>query len=67
MATELPWKVDHFALDSPHVKAQLLLQAHFARTPLPMSDYITDTKSVLDQAVRSQTPPLLRTPLPSLL
>lgn len=52
MSTELPWRVDQSALDSPHVKAQLLLQAHFARTPLPMSDYVTDTKSVLDQAMR---------------
>ena len=52
MARELPWRVDEKACDSPHVKAQLLLQAHFARAALPMSDYITDTKSVLDQALR---------------
>ena len=52
MANELPWRVDENAYDSPHVKAQLLLQAHFARAPLPMSDYVTDTKSVLDQALR---------------
>ena len=44
--------VDERSLDSPHIKAQLLLQAHFARMPLPMSDYVTDTKSVLDQALR---------------
>ena len=52
MANELPWPVDRGALDSPHVKANLLLQAHFARSALPMSDYVTDTKSVLDQALR---------------
>ena len=52
MATELLWKVDKHALDSPHVKANLLLQSHFARAALPMSDYVTDTKSVLDQALR---------------
>jgi activating signal cointegrator complex subunit 3 len=52
MAKELPWRVDERSLDSPHVKANLLLQAHFARSPLPMSDYVTDTKSVLDQALR---------------
>jgi len=52
MAKELPWPVDERACDSPHVKAQLLLQAHFARATLPMSDYVTDTKSVLDQALR---------------
>lgn len=27
-------------------------QAHFDRCPLPISDYITDTRSVLDQAAR---------------
>lgn len=27
-------------------------QAHFDRCPLPISDYVTDTRSVLDQAVR---------------
>ena len=52
MGRELPWKVDDSAYDSPHVKAQLLLQAHFHRAALPMSDYVTDTKSVLDQALR---------------
>jgi len=30
----------------------LLLQSHFSRLKLPITDYITDTKSVLDQAVR---------------
>ncbi len=29
-----------------------LLQAHFSRAPLPCTDYITDTKSVLDQCLR---------------
>ncbi|XP_025995580.2 activating signal cointegrator 1 complex subunit 3 isoform X2 [Solenopsis invicta] len=38
--------------DSPHAKAFLLLQAHFSRLPLPCTDYITDLKSVLDQAIR---------------
>lgn len=30
----------------------LCFQAHFDRCPLPISDYVTDTRSVLDQAVR---------------
>jgi activating signal cointegrator complex subunit 3 len=30
----------------------VLLQAHFARLDLPISDYVTDTKSVLDQSIR---------------
>lgn len=38
--------------DSPHSKAHLLLQAHFSHSDLPIADYHTDTKSVLDQALR---------------
>lgn len=38
--------------EDPHVKANLLLQAHFSRTMLPISDYVTDQKSVLDQSIR---------------
>ena len=34
------------------MKTFLLLQAHFERLPLPIADYITDTKSVLDQTMR---------------
>ncbi len=52
MAQELPWAVDGRLMDSPHTKAHLLLQAHFCRSALPMSDYLTDLKSVLDQALR---------------
>ncbi|OZJ04536.1 hypothetical protein BZG36_03995 [Bifiguratus adelaidae] len=37
---------------SPHVKAFVLLQAHLARLELPISDYITDQVTVLDQAIR---------------
>jgi activating signal cointegrator complex subunit 3 len=39
-------------MESPHTKAHLLLQAHFSRLKLPIADYKTDTKSVLDQCVR---------------
>jgi len=44
--------VNSYAFDSPHTKVNLLLQAHFSRVPLPTSDYLTDTKSVLDQCLR---------------
>ena len=44
----VPLKVPKHDLESPHVKSNLLLQAHFERCPLPITDYITDTKSVLD-------------------
>jgi len=36
----------------PHVKAFLLLQAHFDRIDLPITDYIGDQNSVLDQSIR---------------
>jgi len=52
LAKEVRWPVDMRALDDPHVKTNLLLQAHFSRIDLPVSDYITDTKSVLDQSIR---------------
>lgn len=48
----VPIKVPKHDLESPHVKANLLLQAHFERCPLPITDFITDTKSVLDQSIR---------------
>jgi activating signal cointegrator complex subunit 3 len=49
---EVRFPVDEFMYDDPHTKANLLLQAHFGHLPLPIVDYRTDTKSVLDQAVR---------------
>lgn len=36
----------------PHVKAFLLLQAHMSRVGLPITDYVGDQTSVLDQAIR---------------
>ncbi len=48
----LPLKTAQYGFDSPHTKCNLLLQAHFSQAPLPMSDYVTDTKSVLDQCLR---------------
>ena len=52
LAELLPWRVRHADWDSAHVKCFLLLQAHMAHVPLPISDYVNDTKSVLDQALR---------------
>ncbi|XP_003701996.2 activating signal cointegrator 1 complex subunit obelus [Megachile rotundata] len=46
------YSVNNYTYDSPYTKAFLLLQAHFSRLPLPCADYITDLKSVLDQAIR---------------
>ncbi|KAF2457723.1 Sec63 Brl domain-containing protein [Lineolata rhizophorae] len=58
LATALPLAADAVTLGAPlpmwdpHVKAFLLLQAHFSRIDLPISDYVGDQTSVLDQAVR---------------
>jgi activating signal cointegrator complex subunit 3 len=52
LAEVCPWEVDEISLDSAHTKAYLLLQAHFGRLELPISDFINDTKSVMDQALR---------------
>ena len=52
LARELPIDVGYQGYDSPHTKTHLLLQAHYSRADLPMTDYVTDTKSVLDQAIR---------------
>lgn len=38
--------------DDPHTKTNLLLQAHLSRLQLPMSDYVTDTRSVLENTLR---------------
>lgn len=36
----------------PHVKAFLLLQAYMSRIELPITDYVGDQNSVLDQSIR---------------
>eukprot|EP00803_Ostreobium_quekettii_P005866 evm.model.scf_17.6 EVM.evm.TU.scf_17.6 scf_17:76728-98390(+) len=46
------WRVDPQTLGDPHTKANLLLQAHLSRKALPISDYVSDTKSVLDNSLR---------------
>ncbi|KAG0650299.1 Meiotically up-regulated 81 [Hyphodiscus hymeniophilus] len=43
---------DNLPMWDPHVKAFLLLQAHMSRIDLPISDYVGDQTSVLDQAIR---------------
>ncbi|KAK7529744.1 Sec63 Brl domain-containing protein [Phyllosticta citricarpa] len=54
LSSALPLKAENFGLPmwDPHVKAFLLLQAHFSRLDLPISDYVGDQTSVLDQAIR---------------
>ncbi|XP_010258071.1 PREDICTED: DExH-box ATP-dependent RNA helicase DExH14 isoform X2 [Nelumbo nucifera] len=52
LSEKVPYLVDKNRLDDPHVKANLLFQAHFSQLELPISDYVTDLKSVLDQSIR---------------
>lgn len=54
LSSNLPFAGHSFGLPmwDPHVKAFLLLQAHMSRVDLPISDYVGDQTSVLDQAVR---------------
>ncbi|KAM4632986.1 activating signal cointegrator 1 complex subunit 3 [Polymixia lowei] len=52
LAQQLPLPVNPHSYDSAHTKTHLLLQAHFSRAQLPCSDYGTDTKTVLDNAIR---------------
>lgn len=43
---------DSDIMGDPHTKCYLLVQAYLSKTPLPVSDYVNDTKSVLDQLPR---------------
>ncbi|XP_073143681.1 DExH-box ATP-dependent RNA helicase DExH14 [Henckelia pumila] len=52
LSNKVRFMVDQSLLDDPHVKANLLFQAHFSRVELPITDYVTDLKSVLDQSIR---------------
>jgi antiviral helicase SLH1 len=54
LSKALPIPADDFGLPlwDPHVKSFLLLQAHFSRIDLPISDYVGDLNSVLDQSIR---------------
>lgn len=54
LSKNLPLNADALELPmwDPHVKAFLLLQAHMSRIDLPISDYVGDQNSVLDQSIR---------------
>ncbi len=49
---QVRWPIDKKVADDPHAKANLLIQAHLSALALPISDYITDTKTVLDNSIR---------------
>ena len=54
LSTHLPLgaSIMKLPMHDPHVKAFLLLQAYFSRIDLPISDYVGDQNSVLDQSIR---------------
>ena len=52
LAKIVPLDIGMTPIDSPHTKAHLLLQAHFTRCPLPVSDYKTDTRTAIDSSAR---------------
>jgi len=55
LARNLPLTVESMGdlpMWDPHVKAFLLLQAFMSRIDLPISDYVGDQTSVLDQGIR---------------
>ncbi len=52
LAKICPYPVNKKTLDSPNTKTNLLFQAHFSRLPLPIRDYLTDMKLVLDSSIR---------------
>ncbi|KAJ8608527.1 hypothetical protein CTAYLR_005750 [Chrysophaeum taylorii] len=52
LAAALGLRDDSLAFDDAHVKARLLVHARLRDAPLPIADFITDTRSVLEQAAR---------------
>jgi len=52
LSEQVKWEVDKYSYDSPHIKTNLVLQAHFSSIKFWIPDFNTDLKSVLDQAVR---------------
>ncbi len=52
LANLIPVKLANKKMEDPHLKAGLLLLAYFLDVPFPITDFVTDTKSVLDQCVR---------------
>ena len=52
MAQELPIKDPKFNFGKACTKGHLLIQAHLCRMEMPISDYRTDLKTVLDNCIR---------------
>ena len=52
LAQDLPLKDIKLDYSSQYVKSIILIQAHLSRVPMPISDYILDLKTVLDNSIR---------------
>ena len=54
LAETVPFKVDEklMKMDDPHTKGFLLIIAHMFGLPMPIQDFFTDLRSLLDQSVR---------------
>lgn len=52
LAKKCPMSMERKSMESSHTKASILIQAHCSRLKLPVVDYYTDLKTVLDQAIR---------------
>lgn len=52
LAKICPLKVNKKAMDNANEKTYLLFQAHLFRLPLPIRDYLTDSKIVIDSSIR---------------
>lgn len=47
-----PYKPDFKLMNSPNEKTFILLQSHLFSLPVPIKDFVTDTKLVLDSCMR---------------
>ena len=52
LAELVQWAPDESTMGDSHTKTNLMFQAHMQHLSLPISDYVNDTKSVLDQSLR---------------
>jgi activating signal cointegrator complex subunit 3 len=53
LAEILPFEIDaNMKMESPHTKGFLLIVAHMFALPMPIQDFFTDLRSLLDQSVR---------------
>ena len=52
LAQTLPVSIPHADMDSPHTKGILVMIAHMWKVDMPIPDFFTDLKSLLDQSVR---------------